>query len=113
VRTTNFTLLFPSFVFFLVIIDGPQRLKAFSPTIYHCVHIVACLLKARLVNLAEIVFLLANGSANTPLVRQWVSSRHVMAVTIERLLEAVCSVRSMPKLYNEGQLPLRVSRERL
>jgi hypothetical protein len=26
---------------------------------------------------------------------------------IEELLEAVCSVRSVPRLYNEGQLPSR------
>jgi hypothetical protein len=33
-------------------------------------------------------------------------------VTIEELLEAVFSVRSVPKLYNEGQLPLEESLER-
>jgi hypothetical protein len=31
--------------------------------------------------------------------------------TIEELLEAMFSVRSVPRLYNEDQLPLRVSRE--
>jgi hypothetical protein len=31
--------------------------------------------------------------------------------TIEELLEALLSVRSVPKLYNEGQLPLEESLE--
>jgi hypothetical protein len=32
-------------------------------------------------------------------------------VTMEMLLEAVFSVRSVPRLYNEGQLPLEKSLE--
>jgi hypothetical protein len=47
--------------------------------------------------------------------RQWLSSRHVKAATdtqatVEQLLEAVLSARSVPRLYKEDQLP--VSRER-
>jgi hypothetical protein len=34
-----------------------------------------------------------------------------MAATIEELLEAVFSVRSVPRLYNEGQLPSEESLE--
>jgi hypothetical protein len=42
--------------------------------------------------------LLRNGSANTPVARQWLSGRHVTAATdtnatLEELLEAVFSVR--------------------
>jgi hypothetical protein len=33
-----------------------------------------------------------------------------MHITIEKLLETVFSVRSVPRLYNEGQLPLEESR---
>jgi hypothetical protein len=60
--------------------------------------------------------LLGNGSANTPVVRQWFNSRHVMAArnmhaTIEELLEAVFSVRSVPKPYDDDKLPLLVSLE--
>jgi hypothetical protein len=54
--------------------------------------------------------LLGNSSANTPVARQWFSSRHLI-VTTEELLEVVFCVRSMPGLYNEGQLPLRNSPE--
>jgi hypothetical protein len=41
-----------------------------------------------------------NGSANTPVARQWLSSRHMISATdthasIEKLLEAVFSVRSV------------------
>jgi hypothetical protein len=66
---------------------------------------VACLLKARTVKPAE-----------TAVARQWLSSHNVMATTdmhttMEELLEAVFAVRSVPKLYNKDQLPLRVSRE--
>jgi hypothetical protein len=55
--------------------------------------------------------LLRNGSADTSVVRQWLSSRHVMTATdkhatIEELLEAVFSVRPFPSPYNEDQLPL-------
>jgi hypothetical protein len=56
--------------------------------------------------------LLGNVSANTRL-----SSRHVLAATdkqatTEELLEAVFTVQSMPRLYNEDQLPLRVESNR-
>jgi hypothetical protein len=49
--------------------------------------------------------LLGNGSANTPVVRQWLGSRHVMAatdkqVTREELLE-VFPVLSVPRLFKE------------
>jgi hypothetical protein len=55
--------------------------------------------------------LLGNGSVNTPVARQWLRSRHLMAETdtqaiIEELLEAVFSVRCEPRLYNEDQLSL-------
>jgi hypothetical protein len=48
--------------------------------------------------------LLRNGSANTPVAGQWLSSRQVMAAagthaTIGQLLGAVFSVRSVPGLY--------------
>jgi hypothetical protein len=48
--------------------------------------------------------LLRNGSANTPFAKQWLSIRHVMVATdnhatIEELLEAVFSVRSVLGLY--------------
>jgi hypothetical protein len=60
--------------------------------------------------------LLVNGYANTPVARQWLSSRHIIAVTDKHtttaeLLEAVFSVQSVPRLYNEDQMPLPVSRE--
>jgi hypothetical protein len=50
--------------------------------------------------------LLRNGSANTPVARQWLSERHVTAAalayaTIEELLEAVFSVQSAPRLHIE------------
>jgi hypothetical protein len=50
--------------------------------------------------------LLGNGSVNMQVARQWLSSRHVIAATdthaaIEELLEAVFSVPSVPRLYNE------------
>jgi hypothetical protein len=71
------------------------------------VYIVACLLKARIVKP-----LLSNGSTNTPVVRQWLSSRHVISatdthVTIE-LLKVLCSVRSLSSLHNEDQLPFEM-----
>jgi hypothetical protein len=45
-----------------------------------------------------------NGFANTPIGRNWLSGRHVMATaekhsTIAELLEAVFLVRSIPRLY--------------
>jgi hypothetical protein len=57
--------------------------------------------------------LLRNGSVNTPVAGQWLSSRHVKAstythATIEELYEAVISVRSVPRLYNDDQLSLAV-----
>jgi hypothetical protein len=53
--------------------------------------------------------LLRNDFADMPVARQWLSSRHVVAVkdkqvTIE-LLETVFSVRSVPRLFNEDQVP--------
>jgi hypothetical protein len=65
---------------------------------------VACLLKARIVKPAE-----------TAVASEWLSSRHVNAdtdtlATTEELLEAVFSVRSVPRLYKEDQLSLQVSR---
>jgi hypothetical protein len=52
--------------------------------------------------------LLGNGSANMPVARQNLGSRHVMAApykqaTIEELLE-VFPVLSVPRLYKEDQL---------
>jgi hypothetical protein len=46
---------------------------------------------------------------------EWLSSHHVIAdidtlATTEELLEAVFSVRSVLRLYNENQLSLQVSR---
>jgi hypothetical protein len=60
--------------------------------------------------------LLRKGASNTPVARQWLSSRHEIATinthaAIEELLEAVFSVRSTPRIYSEDQLPLPVSRE--
>jgi hypothetical protein len=48
--------------------------------------------------------LLGNGSLNTPVAMQWLSSRHVITATdthakIEELIEAVFSVRSVPRLH--------------
>jgi hypothetical protein len=74
---------------------------------------VAYLLEARIGKPAETAA--ARESANTPVARQWLSSRHVMAVTdthatTEELLEAVFSVRAVTMLYKEDQLLLhRVS----
>jgi hypothetical protein len=64
-----------------------------------CNNIVAYLLKARIVEPAE-----------TAVDRQWLSERHVTAATFTfaiELLEAVFSVRSVPKLYYEDQMPWR------
>jgi hypothetical protein len=56
--------------------------------------------------------MLVNGSANTPVARQWLSSRHVITATdTHAIMEAVFTVWSVPRLYNEGQLPLRESPE--
>jgi hypothetical protein len=60
--------------------------------------------------------LLGNGSVNAPIAKQWLSIRHVIAATdthttIEELLEAMISARSVPRLYNEHQLLLRESPE--
>jgi hypothetical protein len=68
-------------------------------------HTVACLLKSRIVKPAE-----------TTVARERLCKHaccHTMAVTdmhatTEELLEAVFSLWSVPRLYNEGQLPLRV-----
>jgi hypothetical protein len=67
------------------------------------VHIVAYFLSARTVKPTE-----------KAVARERLRSRHVLAptdthVTTEELLEEVFSVRSLPRLYNEGQLPLAVS----
>jgi hypothetical protein len=80
-----------------------RPLSKFVTVIYY----VECLLKDRIVKPAE-----------TAVARQWLSRRHVMAatdthVTIEELLEAVFSVRSVPRLYNEDQLLLAVSPSRV
>jgi hypothetical protein len=71
---------------------------------------VAYLLKARNME-PEKQPLLGNGSANTPIAEQWFSMCHVIATrdvhaTTEERLEAVFSVQSVPRLYNEDQLPL-------
>jgi hypothetical protein len=52
--------------------------------------------------------LLGYGSANTPVARQWLSSRHVVSLVTREyvILEALFSVTSVPRLYNnEDQLP--------
>jgi hypothetical protein len=59
-----------------------------------------------------------NGSANPVIAKQWLSSRRVKAVThthatIEEMLEAMFSVRSVPRLCNENQLPLTNSPSRV
>jgi hypothetical protein len=58
--------------------------------------------------------LLGYGSINTAVAIQWLSSRHAKAAidtqtAIHELLEAVFSVRSVPRSYKEGQLPLQQS----
>jgi hypothetical protein len=55
--------------------------------------------------------------AERAVARQWLSSRHVKAATdtqakTKELLEAVFSMRSVPRLYNEDQLPLSVRQSR-
>jgi hypothetical protein len=57
-----------------------------------------------------------SGFVGTHVTRQWLSSRHLKAVThthatIEELSEAAFSVRSVPKRYNKDHLPLRDSLE--
>jgi hypothetical protein len=44
-------------------------------------------------------------NAETAVAREGLSSRHVIAVTTEELLEAVFSVPSVPRLYKEDRLP--------
>jgi hypothetical protein len=73
--------------------------------------IVACLLTSGIVKPAETA-IDRKWLADTPIGRQWLSSRHVMAATdthaaIEELLEAVFSVESVLMLYNEDHLSLR------
>jgi hypothetical protein len=68
----------------------------------------AYLLKSRTVA-SEKQLLLGNGSANTPVFIQWFSSRQVAAArdaheTKEELLQAVFSVRSVSRSYNEEVL---------
>jgi hypothetical protein len=58
--------------------------------------------------------LLGNSSINTHVATQWLNSHHVKAsidmhTTTEELWEVVSSVQSMPRLYNEDQLPLAVN----
>jgi hypothetical protein len=67
---------------------------------------MACLLKAGIVKPAEQP-LLVNGSVNTPVTRRWLSNCHVIAATdahatIEELLKAMFSARSMLRLYIRG-----------
>jgi hypothetical protein len=57
--------------------------------------------------------LLGNNSTNTPISRQWLSSRHVAAATnmhatTWRLLKAMFSVWSMLRPYIKDQLPVQV-----
>jgi hypothetical protein len=53
--------------------------------------------------------LLGNGSVNTSIARQRLSNHHVITATVAyttiELLEVVFTVWSMPRLYNEEQLP--------
>jgi hypothetical protein len=49
---------------------------------------------------------------NTPVARQWPSSHHVIAATdTHAMMEAMFSMRSEPRLYNENRQPLRKSPE--
>jgi hypothetical protein len=64
-------------------------------------HIVAGLLKARIVKSAEIA-IARERLCKHAVARQWLSSRHMMAATdkhatIEGLLKTVFSVRSVPR----------------
>jgi hypothetical protein len=73
------------------------------------VDIVTYLLKARIVDPAGTAF--ARERLFEHISRQWLSNRHVIATTvacaiIEELLEAVFSVRSLPRRYNEEELPI-------
>jgi hypothetical protein len=73
---------------------------------------VAYLLKARTAE-PEKQPLLGNGSANTPVARQWFSNRQVIAeryvqATIEEWLEAVLSLRSV-LIYIYGESPETVA----
>jgi hypothetical protein len=53
---------------------------------------------------------LGNGSANTPVASQWLNSRHVIAAKgTHVIMEEALSVPSVPRLYNEDQMPLRES----
>jgi hypothetical protein len=50
--------------------------------------------------------LIGNGCADTPVAGQWFSIRHMIAAAdahakMEEFMEAVFSVRSLPRLYNE------------
>jgi hypothetical protein len=61
--------------------------------------VVSSLLRVRIVKPAE-----------TPVAKQWLSSRQVLATrdthsTMKELLEVVFSVRPVPRVYNEDQLP--------
>jgi hypothetical protein len=78
---------------------------------------VAYLLKAKIMESADIA-IARERLLNTPIARPWLSSRHVKAATdthetIKELLEAAFSVRSVPRLYNEDQVPLPVSPSRV
>jgi hypothetical protein len=57
---------------------------------------------------------LGSSSVNMSVAKQWLSSRHMKAVTntqviIQELLEEVFSMQPVSRLYNEDQLPLPVS----
>jgi hypothetical protein len=79
---------------------------------------MACLLKARIVKPAETAVGRERLCKNTPVAKQRLNSRQVMAATdthatIEELLEAVFSVWSVPIQYNEDQLSSPVSRNKV
>jgi hypothetical protein len=72
---------------------------------------VACWLKARIVEPAATAVTRKRLCKQTPVARQWLVDRHVIAATvahvqIAELLEAVFPVRSVSRLYKEEQLSL-------
>jgi hypothetical protein len=53
--------------------------------------------------------LLGNSAAKKPVVRQWLTNRHMTAATdTQAIMEYVFSVGYVPRLCNEEQLPLLV-----
>jgi hypothetical protein len=73
------------------------------------VYVVAYWLKTRILEPAETAVAKERLCKQTPVTRQWLGNRHVIAVTISHttiveLSEAVGSVRSVPRLYNVEQL---------